>query len=507
MEKKSKKLLVGSAMRSANLLAQVLVGFCLMPYLIYSLGDRMYGLWSLVAAFLGYYGLVDFGLTSATIRFMSGAIGEGDEKKCNEVFNTAVILFTALGAIVVVITLIIALLGRLFFTVPSEILLFRQVVLILGASVGLSFPVRAFRGVLASQLRFDITSYVAIFELLIRTALIIVVLQLGYGLLGMALVSFFVAIPSSFLLIYYAKKNLPFLRFGIDHFKRSRMRSLFSYSIITFIVQISEQVRYNIDPLVIASFINLSAVTHYKIAGELFRYYVMLIVSFVGVFQPVFSRLDAAKKHDSIVNTFFYATKLSIYLSVFVAFGFVFWGKSFIVLWVGMEYLDAYPCLVLLVLAGVCMLSQMPSVNLLYGISKHHFYAIANSIEAIINLALSIILAPRYGILGIAFGTFLPLFVIRLFVQPICVCRICSIPLRSYIIHCIKAVFVCSAGLVVPVILSFFFVSPSYISLITVGAISLSCYSFIVIWLGFDIQEKKRLPYYGSLNFFSKTSL
>ena len=76
-----------------------------MPFVINSLGDRMYGFWTLIGTFLGYYGLIDFGLSSAVNRYISEAVGAQDSKKCNNIFNTALVLFSILGVIALALSL------------------------------------------------------------------------------------------------------------------------------------------------------------------------------------------------------------------------------------------------------------------------------------------------------------------------------------------------------------------------------------------------------------------
>ena len=60
-----RRVIHGSGLRVANLLASTLIGFFLMPFLVQHLGDRQYGFWTLAGAILGYYGVLDFGILSA----------------------------------------------------------------------------------------------------------------------------------------------------------------------------------------------------------------------------------------------------------------------------------------------------------------------------------------------------------------------------------------------------------------------------------------------------------
>ncbi|HEV2246346.1 MAG TPA: hypothetical protein VGW37_06805 [Terriglobia bacterium] len=76
MTKSATKLVVsGSALQAVQFAIAVVVAFFLTPFVIHSLGDRMYGFWTLAAAFVGYYGLMDLGLSSAVNRYIAGAAG------------------------------------------------------------------------------------------------------------------------------------------------------------------------------------------------------------------------------------------------------------------------------------------------------------------------------------------------------------------------------------------------------------------------------------------------
>src|ERR1700746_3645028 len=96
----ARKLARGSMLRFLNLVATTLVSILIMPFVVRMLGDRLYGLWTLVAALIGFYGVLDLGLSRATTRYLAGALGSGDEDECNRVFNTGLRLYLMLGALV-----------------------------------------------------------------------------------------------------------------------------------------------------------------------------------------------------------------------------------------------------------------------------------------------------------------------------------------------------------------------------------------------------------------------
>ena len=75
-----------------------------MPFIVHHLGDRVYGFWSLATAFVGYYNLLDLGLSSAISQYMCIAIGQKNHNECRVVFNTALRLQLLIGGAALVAT-------------------------------------------------------------------------------------------------------------------------------------------------------------------------------------------------------------------------------------------------------------------------------------------------------------------------------------------------------------------------------------------------------------------
>jgi O-antigen/teichoic acid export membrane protein len=263
----------GSALRTFYLVAQVVVALSLMPFVVHSLGDRMYGFWTFVAAFIGYYGLLDFGLTLAMERYLAGAIGAGNKEECNHIFNTAFLILTGIGLLALLVTVILALVSPWFWSNLDDASLFSKVILILGINMAISFPLNVFIGILIAKLRFDIHSYVQLITLILRTTLIVLAVNFGYKVLGLAVATLLASIPGSILYIYFAKKSMPFLKLKWEYRNRGTMKSLFSYGSVSFVAHIPGQLRSPFDVFVITAFINLAAVTHYRIASLMFQHF------------------------------------------------------------------------------------------------------------------------------------------------------------------------------------------------------------------------------------------
>jgi O-antigen/teichoic acid export membrane protein len=93
-------------------------------------------------------------------------------------------------------------------------------------------------------------------------------------------------------------------------------------------------------------------------------------------------------------------------------------GKPIIELWVGARYLSSYPILLILVIPRGLYLAQSASTKMLLGMGKHRWLALVLLMEGVMNLGLSIVLARRFGLTGVALGTAIPLTITSLFFLP-----------------------------------------------------------------------------------------
>ncbi|HEY2471995.1 MAG TPA: oligosaccharide flippase family protein [Terracidiphilus sp.] len=487
-----KKLFSGSVLRVGNLFGAALASFFLMPLIVHHLGDRVYGFWSLASAFIGYYNLLDLGLSSAVSQYMCIALGRKDDAECRIVFNTALALQLMIGLAALVATAGLALATPWFCHEPAAVPLFRKVIVILGINAALGFPARIYWAVLESELRFDIQSWIALMNLVMRTGLIIWVIFAGGGLLELSWVTLISTIPAIALQVWFARRQATWARVDRRFALLSRVRSFFSYSVYSFMAYVADVVRFQLDPLVISALIGLVAVTHYKVAGILAQYYMQIISVSVGTLLPVFSRLHGAGNRSDLEEAFFFGTKISCCLSVFIALILTGWGRPFIARWMGPSYQDGYLPLVVLSLAVLIDTSQRSSMDLLYATFNHRFYAWTNCAEAVLNLGFSILLARPLGILGVALGTLIGAFTIRAIVQPWWVCRVSNLHYTKFVRflagNMLRALLVAAASLAVVV----WGLRPSYPLLIASVICSAAVYAAGSWLLIFNRAERNR---------------
>ena len=370
----------------------------------------------------------------------------------------------------------------------------RLVILIMGFNLAVEFPFNAFAGIVSAYVRYDLLELSHLLTLVLSTGLTVLFLKAGYGIITLAIIGFVCAQISN--VIYYGLSRYLFkgMQLGRQYFKRERIRELFGYSVWTFVIQLGDQLRLKLQSLVIAWMMTVSAVTHYSIGAGLAGYFLGLLFRATNILTPVFTRYHAQDNYDEMRSKLLFMTKINTIFSVFGGGWIILVGRPFILRWMGSNYLDAYPVLVALMIAMIFEAIHNPSNNVLYAISKHRYLAWVNIVEGVANLGLSLLLVRRWGILGVALGTTIPLMVSRLFVLPAYVCRSIGLSLAKYYLNiAATSAYTVSYLALFAVIAKRVLVVPEYKSLFLLSVSVLPLYAMIVLFVLFNKSERALL--------------
>ena len=189
----------------------VIVAFLLTPYILRSLGEGRYGAWALVIGLTGYYGLIDLGISSGISQYLTRYLAENNVQRLNGTASTGMVALTVVGLVVFFCSLVIGLNVTGVFQVPAD--LRREVslvVIITGLSAGLQFAFFTYSAVLTSIQRFDVSNAIGVVTRLVSAGITVLVLTMGYGLVGLSLALAVANVLDYALRWYAARKLLPF---------------------------------------------------------------------------------------------------------------------------------------------------------------------------------------------------------------------------------------------------------------------------------------------------------
>ncbi len=487
-----KKLIRGSSSRVLRMVLLAVIGFLLMPFTLHKLGPEQYGIWAIAMAFIGYYSFLDLGLSAAVFTHIAYAFGREDKDEARKIYGSGLRIFASAGLILMVATIVLA--AGVYLLNHTHGPLLAAVLLIVGFNTAINFAMRAPFGVLNAGQHFDVTAWVIILSAVLRAIATVALLDAGYGVLGLAWASVFTSIPANIIVLRSVHRYFPFLHvFSWPHWDRPTARKLFNFGGPVLLGQIADRIRFQTDTLTVSFFIGLTAVAHYSIGTTLVMYYVDGITSIIGVLVPLLSMQQSVSDLAGFRRSFFSGTRIALASSAFIMFGMVAWSRDFVIRWMGRSFTDIYPVIVILAIAVFLETAQGNAVNALYASLHQKAYATINITEAVTNLILSILLAPRYGMVGVALGTLIPSIIFRGIVQPIVVERYLQITVRETLLVYLRTGMRCAAFLVVPMLITWLWIEPNYPHLIAVAALSALAYALPVWWLEFDGVGAERI--------------
>ncbi len=404
----------------AGTLANMAVGFFFAPFILHRLGDVAYGVWVLAVSMVGYLGLLDLGMQSSVLRFVSKGYTQGDHEGSSDAISAALWVRVQISALVLVLSGVLALGFARFFKVPPALASdARWAILLIGLTAAMGMSVGVVGGVLSALNRYDLQNYVSLTQTAVRVVGVVAVLRSGHGIVAIAACELLAAAVANLLLVRIASYLYPQLRVRFRKPKRETLRMIWSYSAYAFLTTIAVQLVYQTDNLVVGAFVSASAVTYYAIANSLCRYSGQIVGSIAGTFVPAASTYEAAGDTAGLLRLFRTGTRATILISVPVLVTFLVRGHSFIGLWMGPQYaLKSGNVLILLAAPLFFAYANRTAGSIAYGVGKHREMSLWAIGEGVANLVLSVILVRYYGIYGVAIGTLIPNLFAQLYFWP-----------------------------------------------------------------------------------------
>jgi len=463
----------------------VALGIFLSPFILHRLGDAAFGIWILIFSLTGYYGVFDMGIRSAIVRFVAKFSAANDRESLAKVLNTSLLAYTSIGAVTFLLTLAGVLgIDRLFKIPPEFHSTARWLFLMVGTSVAVGFPLGVFTGALEGLQRFYLVNWMNIGFTLARAGLVVGVLDRGYGLLALAVITTALPLVGSLIRVGIALRILK-VPISLRYVTRETARLIMGYSGLTFMIVISSQLRFQTDEIIIGTLLTPGDIAHFSIGARIVDYSTNVIACISQLFVPMASQSDAQGDGNRLRKMLIAGNRACAFTILPISATMIILGKSLIEVWVGAKYIpQSYPVMLVLIIPFTLMLAQAASGRMLMGTSQHRMLGIVTLVEGVINVLLSILLVRPYGIFGDALGTAIPLACTSIFFMPLHACRTFGIRLTTFLRHAYSVPLMVICPMVVTLVLEQrWFVPHHFPQLLLQLAIAWGVYGAGFLWM------------------------
>lgn len=431
----TKRLAFNVMMNWVAMAVGMVVPFFLTPFVIRHLGITAYGIWVLAVSTVAYLNILDMGLRSAVIRFVSKADAERKPEDATRAIGAALWVRVLISSGVAVLSIVLAFAFPHLFKIPPDMQRAAQITVLMCA-LGVAFTLISgvFGAVLAAIHRFDVLSSISAVQTLARAAGVILILRSGHGLVTLAYWEVTIVLLGGLATTAISLKLFPPCRIRLARPDMEILKIIWSYSLTSFIIIIAVQVILNTDNLMVGAVISVGMVAFYSIGGSLMAYSWQVVFAISATFTPLASNLEAGGKSEELQRLLLRGTQATLGVALPISLALVLRGKTFIGLWMGPEYREISGTVLQVLLIGQFFgVADGTAGTIMTAIDKHKPVAKWTVIEAVLNFGLSVILAKTIGVYGVAWGTSIAMAFVHIAFWPRYVRKVLNVPSRRYV--------------------------------------------------------------------------
>lgn len=439
----TKKLIITNTLWSAS--AQVLVmgiNLLVLPLFIKNLGAELYGIWVLSGVVLGYLNVFDFGFTQGLQKYAAEARVEGDQRQLSEVVVSGTCLLFFIGL----------LLGALFWFSADAVVGFFDIqpenqqvasslLKISALFCVVMWPLRIVDVVLNASMRIKELSFLNAFKTGVQSLVMLGMVWVAADVVLIKWVSAgLIAACSSFGLVL-VKKYVPEIRWNFINFQVRQLKRMHKFSLGMFYITVIGLLATQIDSLIIGKMLGMTAVAAYAVAFKLFQLIQRIAGMLMVAIMPTTFNLNASADYRRIQKLVDTTSRYRLLLTVPMAYIAILIAPDFIRLWVGESFVE-----------HAIWAQVMCSANLFIGLGVANTVSRAMghvketnfiySIQLVLNVCISIILVPYFGIGGPILGSVIAVILVGDFTMFPLFCRIMGIGWKPTYFMAMRILFV-----------------------------------------------------------------
>lgn len=397
----------GALLGYANIVVKNLVNLVYTPMLLRFVGQADYGVYQSTYSFVFSLTLLTFGFSQAYVRFYMQARVHGERDNVKRLNGMYLILYIIISLAALVLGLIFAMnAGNIFskgFT-PEQVELARALIAVMAVNIATTLFSTVFDAYILAHERFTFQQSRQLLTTLATPLIAFLLLNFGMGALGVAFAQLAVTLVLLVLNIRYAVGVLS-MRFNIRQLDSGLFKAIVAFSAWIFTNQVCELINQNLPNVFLGALSGAVATAVFAVSVQIRSVFYSLSTTMSNVFTPLINRIVAEHDDNTVLTQLM--TRVGRYqaiLYMWVWGGFILLGRFFIRRWAGSDFEDAYWLIIVMTTPLFIPLVQSTGIEIQRAKNRHRARSVAYLCMAVINVTLTIALAPSLGYWAPAIG-------------------------------------------------------------------------------------------------------
>ena len=384
------------------------------------LGAEFMGLTGVLQNILSYLNVAELGIGTSMTFFLYKPLQQEDQQKTCEIMSVLAYLYRCIGWSIGAIGVVISLSFPFFFDGLSfqlPLIYFAFYSFLATSMVGYLINYRQLL-VTANQKQYVVNGYFQTISIL-QSLTQIILAYLYQNLYLWVIVGLFYTVIGCIVFNRRINHEYPWLKIdvGMGRQKLKEYPDILRKTKQVFIQRIKDLLLYKSDDLLVAAFVSIVQSAFYFNYTMLINKLNFMVNILSDGMNAGVGNLIAEGNQSNTLKVFWELTAIRFLIVGLIVFGFLMFMQPFIGCWLGKEYLLSDLVVYLLLFNVFIMLSR--GVVEMYISACGLFHDVwAAWTELVLNIGITLILAPFMGIAGILLGKIISVFFIALFWKP-----------------------------------------------------------------------------------------
>lgn len=392
----------GAVLSYAIIAVNSIVGLVYTPFMLRMLGQNEFGLYSLVSSVVAYLTVLDLGFHNAIIRYTSKYRAEGKTEEQASLFGMFLLLYCFIGFLVLIIG------GVLLFNVealfdrtmtPDDLHKVKVMMALLVGNIAFTFPMSIWSGIITAYEDFLFQKTINLARVILNPIVMTVLLLHGYKAVGMVVVTTAFNVITLLINAVYCIGKLH-VKIKFERVTLPFIKEVAFYSFWIFLGVIVDRLYWSSGQFVLGLFRTPSEIAIFAIAIQIQSFFTGFSYAISNVVLPRIVKLVTTASRQVVSDYFIKISRLQFYPISLILFGFIVFGRQFIIYWAGPDYEPAYYMALFLMVPQLFTTMQQTGYSVLQAMNKVKTRSIIILLSSIFAVALSIPISKFFGGIG-----------------------------------------------------------------------------------------------------------
>lgn len=387
----------------------MICGLFLSSYLLNMLGDVEYGVYQTISSFASCLVMLEFGTGTVLTRNIvlcrsRNASKEEIDRNISTIWSITLILSVLIAVVSVGLYMGIDYIYAKSMT-SEQIVLAKQIYVVTTVYLLASFMLQTARSTALGFENYTFSSKINLTRILLRTGLLSVLIYFGRSAIYIALTDAFLSLFLLVYTLYFCRKKLN-VRFRLRYFDKLVFKGTVGLCLALFIQSVVNQLNTNVAKFLIGAMQSPAMVSLYGVGMYVFSIFSSLTAVPISMFAPpIISEIGTNGVGEGLHEKLLQSVKIVTLIGGSIFFGFISVGRPFIEVVYGEKYMLAW--LIAIILMSPAFLNMITGVlnNVLDALNKRIVRSFLIIITTILNVVLTVLWLPKYGIVGAATAT------------------------------------------------------------------------------------------------------